>query len=229
MSALYFSIVLMSCDPASTIRTDPAKLLINFIYTCTFFTHIKLPSIKDRGSNGQFQNVVMTKCVSSAQCLTLLSSSVPLQSSSISVTCWVSLNMGTPRSEGPRPSSVEPSYRQRSPKPVTTYTPGWPVCRVQQVSVYLQVFVSVLICWSSVLSYRSVLLLSGNPLSLVDLVPLLQKTLKDESSVTCKMACSAVRVRLICASLLVFCPPCVWAWPFFVCSSIASWPYAAVP
>ena len=36
----------------------------------------------------------------------------------------------------------------------------------------------------------------GNPLSLVDLVPLLQKTLKDESSVTCKLACSAVRVRL---------------------------------
>ena len=35
----------------------------------------------------------------------------------------------------------------------------------------------------------------GNPLSLVDLVPLLQKTLKDESSVTCKLACSAVRVR----------------------------------
>lgn len=37
---------------------------------------------------------------------------------------------------------------------------------------------------------------SGNPLSLVDLMPLLRKTLKDESSVTCKMACSAVRVRL---------------------------------
>ncbi|XP_075893458.1 huntingtin isoform X5 [Nelusetta ayraudi] len=34
---------------------------------------------------------------------------------------------------------------------------------------------------------------TGNPLSLEDLVPLLQKTLKDESSVTCKMACSAVR------------------------------------
>ncbi|XP_010770173.1 huntingtin [Notothenia coriiceps] len=35
---------------------------------------------------------------------------------------------------------------------------------------------------------------TGNPLSLVDLLPLLQRTLKDESSVTCKMACSAVRV-----------------------------------
>uniref|UniRef100_G3Q320 Huntingtin n=1 Tax=Gasterosteus aculeatus aculeatus TaxID=481459 RepID=G3Q320_GASAC len=34
---------------------------------------------------------------------------------------------------------------------------------------------------------------TGNPLSLVDLVPLLQRTLRDESSVTCKMACSAVR------------------------------------
>lgn len=37
----------------------------------------------------------------------------------------------------------------------------------------------------------------GNPLSLVDLVPLLQKTLKDDSSVTCKMACCAVRVSWI--------------------------------
>lgn len=31
-------------------------------------------------------------------------------------------------------------------------------------------------------------------MSVVDLVPLLQKTLKDESSVTCKMSCAAVRV-----------------------------------
>uniref|UniRef100_A0A669F0H0 Huntingtin n=1 Tax=Oreochromis niloticus TaxID=8128 RepID=A0A669F0H0_ORENI len=45
---------------------------------------------------------------------------------------------------------------------------------------------------------------TGNPLSLVDLVPLLQKTLKDESSVTCKMACSAVRhcITTICSSTL---------------------------
>uniref|UniRef100_A0A3Q3F7X8 Huntingtin n=1 Tax=Labrus bergylta TaxID=56723 RepID=A0A3Q3F7X8_9LABR len=45
---------------------------------------------------------------------------------------------------------------------------------------------------------------TGNPLSLVDLVPLLQKTLKDESSVTCKMACSAVRQCLmtVCSSTL---------------------------
>lgn len=34
-------------------------------------------------------------------------------------------------------------------------------------------------------------------------MPLLQKTLKDESSVTCKMACSAVRVRWFCVSVLV--------------------------
>uniref|UniRef100_A0A3B4FEU3 Huntingtin n=1 Tax=Pundamilia nyererei TaxID=303518 RepID=A0A3B4FEU3_9CICH len=53
------------------------------------------------------------------------------------------------------------------------------------------------------LSYLSVCTL-GNPLSLVDLVPLLQKTLKDESSVTCKMACSAVRhcITTICSSTL---------------------------
>lgn len=38
------------------------------------------------------------------------------------------------------------------------------------------------------------LLCSGNTFSLVDCVPLLQKTLKDESSVTCKLACAAVRV-----------------------------------
>ncbi|KAM9314624.1 huntingtin isoform 2-T2 [Pholidichthys leucotaenia] len=45
---------------------------------------------------------------------------------------------------------------------------------------------------------------TGNPLSLVDLVPLLQKTLKDESSVTCKMACSAVRhcIMTLCSSTL---------------------------
>ncbi|XP_041641127.1 huntingtin isoform X2 [Cheilinus undulatus] len=45
---------------------------------------------------------------------------------------------------------------------------------------------------------------TGNPLSLMDLVPLLQKTLKDESSVTCKMACSAVRqcIMTMCSSTL---------------------------
>ncbi|XP_044046448.1 huntingtin isoform X2 [Siniperca chuatsi] len=45
---------------------------------------------------------------------------------------------------------------------------------------------------------------TGNPLSLVDLVPLLRKTLKDESSVTCKLACSAVRhcIMTVCSSTL---------------------------
>ncbi|XP_061581949.1 huntingtin isoform X1 [Cololabis saira] len=45
---------------------------------------------------------------------------------------------------------------------------------------------------------------TGNSLSLIDLVPLLQKTLKDESSVTCKMACSAVRhcIMTLCSSTL---------------------------
>ncbi|XP_029997487.1 huntingtin isoform X4 [Sphaeramia orbicularis] len=45
---------------------------------------------------------------------------------------------------------------------------------------------------------------TGNPLSLMDLVPLLQKSLKDESSVTCKMACSAVRhcIMTVCSSTL---------------------------
>ncbi|XP_036790019.1 huntingtin isoform X8 [Oncorhynchus mykiss] len=45
---------------------------------------------------------------------------------------------------------------------------------------------------------------TGNPLSLVDLVPVLQNTLKDESSVTCKMACSAVRhcIMTLCSSTL---------------------------
>ncbi|XP_068606729.1 huntingtin [Brachionichthys hirsutus] len=45
---------------------------------------------------------------------------------------------------------------------------------------------------------------TGNPLSLVDLVPLLQRTLRDESSVTCKMACSAVRhcIATVCSSTL---------------------------
>ncbi|XP_055013837.1 huntingtin isoform X4 [Boleophthalmus pectinirostris] len=50
----------------------------------------------------------------------------------------------------------------------------------------------------------SVQSVTGNRLSLVDMVPLIQKTLKDESSVTCKMACSAVRhcVMTICKSTL---------------------------
>uniref|UniRef100_A0A3Q3IE51 Huntingtin n=1 Tax=Monopterus albus TaxID=43700 RepID=A0A3Q3IE51_MONAL len=45
---------------------------------------------------------------------------------------------------------------------------------------------------------------TGNPLSLVDLVPLLKKSLKDESSVTCKMACSAVRhcIMTMCSSTM---------------------------
>ncbi|XP_035993085.1 huntingtin isoform X2 [Fundulus heteroclitus] len=45
---------------------------------------------------------------------------------------------------------------------------------------------------------------TGNPLSLVDLVPLLQRTLKDDSSVTCKMACGAVRhcIATLCSSTL---------------------------
>ncbi|XP_061534390.1 huntingtin isoform X8 [Phycodurus eques] len=45
---------------------------------------------------------------------------------------------------------------------------------------------------------------TGNPLSLVDLVPLLRQTLKDESSVTCKMACVAVRhcIMSVCSSTL---------------------------
>ncbi|XP_023685417.2 huntingtin isoform X3 [Paramormyrops kingsleyae] len=43
---------------------------------------------------------------------------------------------------------------------------------------------------------------TGNPMSVVDLVPLLQKTLKDESSVTCKMSCAAVRhcIMALCCS-----------------------------
>lgn len=44
--------------------------------------------------------------------------------------------------------------------------------------------------------------LTGNTFSLVDCIPLLQKTLKDESSVTCKLACTAVRhcVLSLCSS-----------------------------
>uniref|UniRef100_A0A4X2LWE1 Huntingtin n=1 Tax=Vombatus ursinus TaxID=29139 RepID=A0A4X2LWE1_VOMUR len=43
---------------------------------------------------------------------------------------------------------------------------------------------------------------TGNTFSLVDCIPLLQKTLKDESSVTCKLACTAVRhcVMSLCSS-----------------------------
>lgn len=121
--------------------------------------------------------------------------------------CCVSLTTEILRSGGPQPSSVEPSCRLHSPKHATTYTPGWPVCRVQQVCVCVcagywhryscQVYIER--CSSPCLSCP------GNPLSLVDLVPLLQRTLKDESSVTCKMACSAVRVRHTGISSSVLC------------------------
>lgn len=37
---------------------------------------------------------------------------------------------------------------------------------------------------------------SGNSVTVENFVPLLQRSLKDESSVTCKMACAAVRVRI---------------------------------
>ncbi|KAJ8000512.1 hypothetical protein DPEC_G00180890 [Dallia pectoralis] len=45
---------------------------------------------------------------------------------------------------------------------------------------------------------------TGNPVSLVDLIPVLRKTLRDDSSVTCKMACSAVRhcIMSLCSSTL---------------------------
>ncbi|XP_007456954.1 PREDICTED: huntingtin [Lipotes vexillifer] len=44
--------------------------------------------------------------------------------------------------------------------------------------------------------------LTGNTFSLADCIPLLQKALKDESSVTCKLACTAVRlcVMSLCSS-----------------------------
>uniref|UniRef100_A0A8C9WQY0 Huntingtin n=1 Tax=Scleropages formosus TaxID=113540 RepID=A0A8C9WQY0_SCLFO len=43
---------------------------------------------------------------------------------------------------------------------------------------------------------------TGNPISLVDFVPLLQKTLRDPSSVTCKMSCAAVKhcIMALCCS-----------------------------
>ncbi|XP_030643764.1 huntingtin [Chanos chanos] len=43
---------------------------------------------------------------------------------------------------------------------------------------------------------------TGNSVSLVDFVPLLQRSLKDESSVACKMGCSAVRhcIMALCSS-----------------------------
>uniref|UniRef100_A0A8C7ABF9 Huntingtin n=1 Tax=Neovison vison TaxID=452646 RepID=A0A8C7ABF9_NEOVI len=55
---------------------------------------------------------------------------------------------------------------------------------------------------SSILSAYYLLFWSGNTFSLVDCIPLLQKTLKDESSVTCKLACTAVRHCLtsLCSS-----------------------------
>ncbi|NXA45673.1 HD protein, partial [Nothocercus julius] len=48
----------------------------------------------------------------------------------------------------------------------------------------------------------SVRSLTGNLFSVIDCIPLLQKTLKDESSVTCKLACTAVRhcIMSLCSS-----------------------------
>lgn len=69
----------------------------------------------------------------------------------------------------------------------------------------------------------------GNPLSLVDLVPLLQKTLKDESSVTCKMACAAVRVCWLCVGYdSGLCPVCVWSVTLFLPLWAAALPHDGV-
>ena len=106
--------------------------------------------------------------------------------------------METHRSEEPQPFCAQPSSRRHLAKCVTTSTAGWPVCKVQQVSKCGMRMALTQCSTAFMVNFPS--LSSGNPLSLVDLVPLLQKALKDESSVTCKMACSALRVRRICAS-----------------------------
>lgn len=69
---------------------------------------------------------------------------LPFQSNNILVMSWASLTMETPRLEELQLSYVQPSYRLRSPKHVSTYTLGWPVCRVQQVCVL--VFVLLAFC-----------------------------------------------------------------------------------
>ena len=103
---------------------------IFFRYCCLF---VFLPLLQCKYLSVKMHELYLSYALS----LTLIPFSAPFQSSSISVTCCVSLTMGTLRSEGPQPSSVEPSYRPHSSKHVSTYTPGWPVCRLQQVSVCL--------------------------------------------------------------------------------------------
>lgn len=76
-------------------------------------------------------------------CLTLLLALRLLQSNSTSATFSASSNMEILKSEEPQPSCVEPSYRQHSPKRATAFTPGWPVCRVQQVRLWQENFVHV--------------------------------------------------------------------------------------
>lgn len=83
-----------------------------------------------------------------------------LQSNSTSATFLASSTMETLRSEEPQPSCVEPSYRQHSPKRATAFTPGWPVCRVQQVCLWQVNFAHTClpVCESFSLTNSSVLL-----------------------------------------------------------------------
>lgn len=77
----------------------------------------------------------------------------------------------------------------------------------QQVTIcFMGVFLSfsvTLQCFVAQSSFFYFILFLGNLFSLIDCIPLLQKTLKDESSVTCKLACTAVRV----SSRNLFAPP----------------------
>lgn len=74
----------------------------------------------------------------------------------------------------------------------------------QQVTFYIRgVFLSFNVTLQCFIAQFLFFFFLGNLFSLIDCIPLLQKTLKDESSVTCKLACTAVRV----SSRNSFAPP----------------------
>lgn len=107
---------------------------------------------------------------------------------------------GTRRSGEPQPSSAGPSSAPSSAGAASTWRAGWAPSEPGQVSARFQLPAPSPL--DGVLEFRftrrllCLLFRAGNTFSLADCIPLLQKTLKDESSVTCKLACAAVRVSV---------------------------------
>lgn len=119
------------------------------------------------------------------------------QRSSTSQTSSATAVTETRRSVGPPPSSVGRSSAPPSAGPASRWGTGWAPFALAQVAAVSEGRPLGVIAKFKFTRGLCVLFCSGNTFSLVDCIPLLRKTLKDESSVTCKLACTAVRVSAV--------------------------------